>query len=221
MNRFKLIIYIVLLAVAALGIYIFVSFSDSMFETDSKLSEKKEITEIKKELSEYDYKIYWVGDVPSTLSDMKITKLESFEEKDLPLNFATVTNTRETYDDFGNATKVIDKQYISQDCPKYPFIIITDDSNITDEDRERFRKCIEETDTRVIVLGREAASNYREYLFLRTGYTVDCSSLFLSSSDITRSEIFRKENASNPGSVEFEKELLLFMKKEIVGEDKH
>ena len=221
MNRFKLIIYLVLLAVAALGIYIFVSFSDSMFETDAKLKDKKEITEIKKELSEYDYKIYWVGEIPSTLSDLKITKIDSFEEMDLPLNFITITNVRQTYDDFGNATDVVEKQYISQECPKYPFIIIADDSAITDEDRERFRKCMEETDTKVIVLGREAAGNYREYLFMRTGFTVDCSSLFISKGKGTRSEIFRKENATNPGSIEFEKELLALLKTEIVGEDKH
>lgn len=210
MKKLNFWIYIIILALIVVGLFVFVKYSNSIFESLQKTETRNELTQLKENIADADYKIYWIGEVPERLKDLKIEQVTSIDEKHLPLSYYTEENITYITNEFGKDAKQYESRDIYQDCPKYSFIVISREG-LTDEDRQLFERCSRENGTYMIVLGEGPVKEYRDYLLKDTGITTDIHSMQITYSGDNRRNIFSKSSADDINSVSFSKEFLAYL----------
>ena len=204
MKKGNLIVYIGVLAVAALALFIFVFFSNSLFDGLKKTSTKDNIAELKEQLTSKDLKIYWIGDCPSRLKDVNAVQVYSVKEENLPLSYRYVQVSKPA-----EKTKEYELVKIDQECPTYSVIVITK-AGLTDEERGFISRCMEESGTKLILLGKEAVDDYRNYLFMATGPTINYYSMIFADGSY-HDDILSPENVKNPDAPEFAQEFMEYL----------
>lgn len=210
MKKFNFWIYVIILAVVALGLFVFVKYSNALFDSLKKTETREDLVELKENIADVDYKIYWIGTVPDRLTDIKIENVTTIDERHLPLSYYTEEKITTTTNEFGKEVKNYESRDIYQDCPAKSFIVIST-TGLTDEDRELFKRCSKENGTYIIVVGKEPVNEYRDYLIDATGMTTDVHSMRICYFENTKSNIFDKENAENINSLAFSQEFLTYI----------
>ncbi len=206
MKKGNFFVYIAILAVAALALFVLVYFSNSLFDGLKKTSAKDNITELKDQLSTKDLKIYWIGDCPSRLKDVNAVQVTKITEENLPLAYRYVESSRIDEDDIGNITYVDIRDRVEQDCPTYSVIVIAK-AGITEEERGFIKRCMDESGTKVILLGKEAVDDYRASLYMPTGKTVNYTSMLVVSGSY-KDNIFSSDVMKDVDSPEFAQEFM-------------
>lgn len=204
MKKGNLIVYIGILAVAALALLIFVFFSDSLFDGLKKTSTKDNIAELKEQLASQDLKIYWFGDCPSRLKDVNFVQLYSVKEENLPLSYRYIQVSKSA-----GKTMEYERVKIDQECPTYSVIVVTK-AGLTDEERGYISRCMEESGTKLILLGKEAVDDYREYLYMKTGPSVNFTSMIFADG-VYHDDIFSADSMKNTDSPEFAQEFMEYL----------
>ncbi|MBO7424450.1 MAG: hypothetical protein J6U23_02115 [Clostridiales bacterium] len=197
-------VYIGILAVAALALLVFVFFSDSLFDGLKKTSKKDNITELKEQLASQDLKIYWIGDCPSRLKDVNFVQVHSIKEENLPLSYRYV-QTSELVD----KTMEYELVRIDQECPTYSVIVITK-TGLTDEERGYILRCMEESGTKLILLGKDAVDEYRASLYMATGPSIKYTSMIFEDG-VYHDDIFSSDSMKNVDSPEFAQEFMEYL----------
>ena len=211
MKKGNLFVYIGILAVAALAIIVFVFFSNSLFDSLKKTSAKEDLTELKGQLETQDLKIYWIGDCPSRLADVNAVKVTSVIEENLPLSYRYERSSYVEVDEENpdNSKKVTKDTRVEQACPTYSVIVITK-TGLTDEERQFIKRCLDESHTKLILLGKDAVDEYREYLYMPTGKTLNYTSMLVVSDSYT-DNIFSSESMKDIDTPEFAKEFMEYV----------
>lgn len=204
MKKGNFLVYVGVFALAALALLVFVYFSNSIFDSLKKTDYKDNLVELKEQVTSQDIKIYWIGDCPSRLNDVNPVMVSSVVEENLPLEYRYVETVK-----VEDGKKIYESVCIEQDCPTYAVIVITR-TGLTDEQRGFISRSLRERGTRLILLGKDVVDEYREFLFMPTGKTINYTSMLVIDGSY-HDNIFSDETIKDIDSPEFAQEFLEYI----------
>lgn len=204
MKKGNFLVYIGVFVLAALALLVFVYFSNSIFDSLKKTDYKDNLVELKEQVTSQDIKIYWIGDCPSRLNDVNPVMVSSVVEENLPLEYRYVETVK-----VEDGKKIYESVCIEQDCPTYAVIVITR-TGLSDEQRGFISRSLRERGTRLILLGKDVVDEYREFLFMPTGKTINYTSMLVIDGSY-HDNIFSDETIKDIDSPEFAQEFLEYI----------
>lgn len=217
MNKTKLIIYITCLLALAFFVTFFGFFGRKLVFTSELVNQRDNIIALKDTINADDYMIYWVGEVPSRLNDLKITilNMDNLKEEDLPLKNVRKQTVGTITKEDGTERKVNQWEYFEQECPAHSFIVINNVADIPAEKRKMFERCAAESATVVLVIGKDAVDAYRTYLIRPTGIGYEYGSMLVDFAADFPTDILDAEKIKDTNSVDFTVEFLEYLSKKL------
>ena len=217
MNKTKLIIYIICLLALAFFVTFFAFFGKKLAFTSELIGQRDNIVALKESVNADDYRIYWIGEVPSRLKDLNISVLDKdyFKEEELPLKYVRKITSGKIPDKDGEERTVNQWEYFENECPTHSFIVINNVSDISAEKRQLFEKCAVDSGTIVLVIGKDAVDSYRSYLFRPIGPGYEFTTMLVDFANNFPTDVLDAEKVKDTNSVDFTVEFLEFLSRSL------
>ena len=210
MTKFKTTLYIIIVLALAIFAILFFEFGRGLVGSSDAAGKLKEILDLKAAVADDDYEVYWIGEVPSRLKDIKVRQLDKdrFDSDDLPIRIENVEE--EKYED---KQKTYTQHTIVHEVPSYSLIVISDVIDLTPERALLLRKCAVESGSKILVIGEEPVRSFRNFLLLPTGSVYVYESMLYDYTDL-ENDVLPKESAKDLSSADFTLDFLRFLNKE-------
>ena len=210
MTKFKTTLYIIIVLALAIFAILFFEFGRGLVGISDSAGKLNEITDLKAAVADDDYEIYWIGEVPSRLKDLKVRQLDKsrFDSDDLPVRIENVEEER--YED---KKKTYTQHTVVHDVPAYSLIVISEVVDLTPDEALLLRKCAVESGSKILVIGEDAVRSYRNFLLLPTGSVYVYGSMLYDYTTL-ENDVLPKESAKDQTSADFALDFLRFLSKE-------